>query len=93
MPNFPPNGGGNSNRAMLAAGLAVAGLFCCGFLTGIPAAIMGWLELQAINEGKSSPDGKMMAQVGLWLGIAGTIINAIANIFIFILLSLGGGGY
>jgi hypothetical protein len=84
--------GGASTRAMAAAGLAVAGLFCCGFLTGIPAAIMGWLELNAIKEGKAPVEGQMMAQVGLWLGIAGTIINAVVNFFLLIMMSLGGGG-
>jgi hypothetical protein len=92
-PNFAQTGAPKSNRAMISAILAVLALFCCGFLTGIPAAIMGWLEIQAIKEGKAPADGMMMAQVGLWLGIAGTIINAILNIIGFILLSLGGRGY
>lgn len=83
-------GGGASGRAMAAAGLAVAGLLCCGFFTGIPGAILGWLEISAIKEGKSSPAGMTMAQVGLWLGIIGAIINTIANIFILILMRLGG---
>lgn len=91
--NFSQTGAPKSNRAMISAILAVAGLFCCGFLTGIPAAIMGWLEIQAIKEGKSTPDNMMMAQIGLWLGIAGTVINAVVNIIAFILMSLGGRGY
>ena len=85
--------GANSNRAMISAGLAVLGLLCCGFLTGIPAAILGWLEINAIKEGKAPPSGMMMAQVGLWLGIAGSIINAIINFILFVMLSFGGGGY
>lgn len=89
--NFSPAGGGaKSNRAMISAVLAVVGLFCCGFLTGIPAAVMGWLEMQAIKEGKAAPDGMMMAQIGLWLGIGGSIINLIVNLILFVLLSLGG---
>lgn len=95
MQNFAQAGGGASSRATAAAGLAVAALFCCGFLTGIPAAIMGWLEIQAIKEGKSSPAGMTMAQVGLWLGIIGTVINAVANIIGVLFLGLlnTGGGY
>ena len=93
--NFAATSGGANSRATQSAILAVVALFCCGFLTGIPAAIMGWLEIQAIKEGKSSPEGMMMAQIGLWLGIGGTIINAIVSIIFgfFFLLAGSGGGY
>lgn len=91
--NFSQNTGGNSTRAMLAAGLAVAGLFCCGIFTGIPAAILGWLEISAIKEGKAPQSGMMMAQVGLWLGIIGSIINTIINFLVLIMMSMSGGGY
>lgn len=83
--------GGSSGRAMASAGLAVAALLCCGFFTGIPAAILGWLEISAIKEGKAPADGMMMAQVGLWLGIIGSVINAILNFIALIFLNLGGG--
>lgn len=88
-PNQPPNyqpqnfanaSGGASGRAMAAVGLAVLAPFCCGLLSGIPAAILGWLEIQAIKEGKSSPAGMMMAQIGLWGGIIGSIIGTIVGI-------------
>ncbi len=87
-PNFANTSGGATQRAMAAAGLAVAALLCCGFFTGIPAAILGWLEISAIKEGKASAEGMMMAQVGLWLGIGGTIINAIATLILLVLMSL-----
>lgn len=92
--NFGQNvGGGASSRATTSAILAVVGLLCCGFITGIPAAILGWLEISAIKEGKSSPAGMTMAQIGLWLGIAGTVINAIISFILLILSAAGGGGY
>ncbi len=84
-------GGGASSRATISAVLAVIGLLCC-FFAGIPAAILGWLEIQAIKEGKSSAAGMTMAQIGLWLGIAGTIINAILYFIGLIITSIGGGG-
>ncbi len=95
-PGIPPQNiaqisGGASSRAMLAAGLAVFG-FCCCFVGGIPAALLGWLEISAIKEGKSSAEGMTMAQVGLWLGIGGTLINAIGW-GIFALFGSVGGGY
>ena len=72
----PAASGGTSQRAIIALVLAIVGLVCCGPLTGVPAAIVGWLELDAIKNGKSSADGKWMAQVGLWGGIAVTIIHS-----------------
>ncbi|MEK7724061.1 MAG: hypothetical protein AAB336_06930 [Acidobacteriota bacterium] len=92
--NVASAGGGASSRAMLAAGLAAVSLVCgCGFLTGIPAAILGWLELSAIKEGKASVEGMLMAQIGLWGGIAGGIIGTVLNLIGLLILMAGGGGY
>jgi hypothetical protein len=62
---------------MIALGLAVAALFCCGPLTGIPAAIVGWMELSAIKDGRSPASGKWMAMVGIFGGIAATILHVV----------------
>ncbi|HMQ02962.1 MAG TPA: hypothetical protein PKD26_03525 [Pyrinomonadaceae bacterium] len=89
--NFAPQGGtgqGPSGRAIAALILAISALvLCCGPLTGIPSAILGWLELEAIKNGQASPAGKWMAQVGLWGGIALTILGAIGFV-VWILLSM-----
>lgn len=68
---------GASQRAILALSLAIAGLVCCGPFTALPAAVIGWLELDAINKGQAPPAGKWMAQVGLWGGIIFAIIHSI----------------
>ena len=67
--------GGAGQKAVAALILAIVGLVCCGPFTGVPAAIVGWMELDAINSGTSPAAGKWMAQVGLWGGIAVTIIH------------------
>jgi hypothetical protein len=90
--NFAQTSGAASSRAMAAVGLAAVGFLCC-FVSGVPAAILGWLEMSAIKEGKSSPAGMMMAQIGLWGGIVGAIINAFCWFFLMLIGSLGGGGY
>jgi hypothetical protein len=84
--------GGASQRAIIALVLAIAALLCCGLLTGIPAAIVGWMELQAINNGQSSPAGKWMAQVGLWGGIGFSLLHIVIWI-IWLLLSAVGRRY
>ena len=67
--------GSASSRAVTALILAATALLCCGVFTGIPAAIVGWLELGAIKSGQAPAAGKWMALVGIWVGIAGTVIQ------------------
>lgn len=45
---------------------------------------MGKKEIQAIDEGRSPQAGKVMAQIGMWLGIASTILAVLALIFFVI---------
>lgn len=80
------NSGGASQRAIIALVLIIAGLICCGPLASIPAAIVGWMEMDAIKKGQSPPSGMWMAQVGLWGGIIVTILTTIGG-FLFLLLS------
>ena len=77
--NQPVASGGASSRAIVSLVLAIVALvLCCGPLTGIPSAILGWMELDAINKGQSPVAGKWMAQVGLWGGIVLTVLGGIA---------------
>lgn len=70
-----------SQKPMIAMILAIAGFLCCGPVLGIPAAILGWMELDAIKNGRSPESGKMMAMVGLWGGIAATV----AHVFFYVI--------
>lgn len=79
-------GGDFGQKAVAALILAVAALFCCGPITGVPAAIVGWMELDAIKNGRSPAGGRWMALVGLWGGIAMSILHVVGYIF-WILLS------
>lgn len=91
--NFAQASGGPGQKAIAALILAIAGLICCGPFTGIPAAIAGWLEIGAIKEGRSSPNGMWMAQVGLWGGIAVSILHTILGVVFGFLSMLSGGRY
>ncbi|CAN5704731.1 hypothetical protein BH18ACI1_BH18ACI1_23020 [soil metagenome] len=91
--NFAQPSAGASGRAIAATVLAVCGLvLCCGPFTGIPGAILGWMEINAIKEGRSSSKGLMMAQIGLWGGIASSIVGGFLNVLVFFSM-LGGGRY
>lgn len=92
--NIAPTAAGASGRAIAATVLAVCGLvLCCGPFTGIPGAILGWMEMNAIKEGRSSPKGMMMAQIGLWGGIASSVIGGVANVLVFLSMLSGGMYY
>jgi len=84
-----------SQKPMIAMILAIGAFLCCGPLLGIPAAILGWLELTAIKEGKAPAKGKTMASIGLWGGIAATVIHIVGYVIFMALGMLGGmtGGY
>lgn len=83
---------GASQRAVIALLLAVLALLCCGPLAGVPAAIVGWMELEAIKNGRSSPDGKWMATAGLWGGIASAALH-IFGYFIWFALGMMSNPY
>lgn len=83
-----------ANKAMISMILAIAGFLCCGPILGIPAAILGWMELEAIKNGRSPESGRTMATVGLWGGIVATVGHVIFWFISFFLgLLSGGGGY
>lgn len=82
-----------TQKPLIAMLLSIAGLLCCGPLLGIPGAILGWLELQAISEGRASVDGKLMSQLGLWIGIGATVIHIGMWILWILFSAVAGSGY
>jgi integral membrane protein len=58
-----------------ALGLGIASLVCCGLLTGIPAMVLGFLGIQAANEGRASNKG--MAIAGLIMGVLSIVWTVI----------------
>lgn len=84
----PPSQTG-SNRALVVLILGILSLVCGGFLTGIPAIILGNMELKAIKNGEAPQEGEGVAKVGYILGIVGTVLTCIAMIGIVLLALLG----
>lgn len=92
--NWAPTGNAQQNssgeygqKAVAALILAILALFCCGPISGVPAAIVGWLELDSIKNGRSPAGGRWMALVGLWGGIISSIIH-VGIYFLWILMSM-----
>lgn len=89
----PPSsaGAGASGRAIASLILTICGLvLCCGPFTSVPGAVLGWLEVSAIREGRASQRGLVMAQIGLWGGMVITIIGGLL-MGLQILVMMAGG--
>jgi hypothetical protein len=78
-----------STRAVAALILGILSILCMGFLAGIPAIILGSMELRAIKEGLAPAAGEGLAKVGYILGIVGTILACLAMLAFVSLMALG----
>ena len=88
-----PTGGQSSQtgstRAVVTLILGILSLVCAGFLTGIPAIIIGHMELKAIKQGEAPKEGEGVAKVGFILGIVGTALTCLATVGFLLLMLLG----
>jgi hypothetical protein len=99
-PPPPPNAAGSgtqpappasSPKAVIALVLGIMSVFCCGPFTGVPAAILGKMEMDAIKQGRSPESNLGMAKAGFWIGIIGTalfILGIVLAIFFGLLSSI-----
>lgn len=78
-----------SNRAMATLILGILALICMGFVAGIPAIILGSMELKAIKGGQAPQEGEGLARVGYILGIIGTILTCLAMTALIAIIALG----
>ena len=63
-----------------ALGLGIASFVCCGIFTGIPAIIVGFLGMQAANEGRATNKG---------MSIAGIILGGLSILFLIVYVATG----
>ena len=73
-----------SGNAIAALVLGILTFLCFSILTAIPAWIIGKKELDAINAGRSPDAGRTMAQIGMWLGIFGTVLTVLVVLFVLL---------
>ncbi len=79
-PQYPPYYGvpqGPSGLAITTLILGIVSLLGFTCLTGIPAWIMGSIELRNIREGTSPEGGRVMALIGMILGIITTVLTVL----------------
>ena len=78
-PPPPGYGGGATGKAILILVLAIFGLVCCPVTAPI-AWVLGQSELAAVRRGAAPKANEALAQIGMILGILGTVL------FVFFLL-------
>lgn len=88
-PTPTPPAAGASGRAIAALILGILSLVCMGFLTGVPAIILGSMELKAIRANQAPLAGEGVAKVGYILGIIGTVLTCLATLALVALMVLG----
>lgn len=81
---------GPSGRAIGVLVLGLVSLIpCCIFFTGVPAIIMGQLELAAIQDGTAPASGRAIAKAGLVFGGIGTGLGLLLVLGWFFAVGLG----
>lgn len=78
-----------SARAVAALVLGVLSLVCAGFFAGIPAIILGGMELKAIKAKQAPAEGEAIAKIGMILGIIGTALTLLAFLLLIALIAMG----
>jgi len=66
---FGPRPDEKNSLGIWSLGLGLVSFFCCGFITGIPAIIVGYLGIQAANEGRATNKGMSIAGIVLSLAV------------------------
>jgi len=73
----PPTNGRSDNRAIAALVLGVLSMTCLGFLTGIPAIVIGAMSRKEIDRSQGALSGRGIAAGGIVTGLFGTGLSLI----------------
>lgn len=70
--------------------LGIVSIVLCGFLTGIPAMVMGRRAIKAIDASNGTYGGRGLAQAGFWTGLVGTVYTALIALLVIGVFAVGG---
>lgn len=76
-------------KSIIALILGILSIFMLGFIAGIPAMILAKHEEDEIRRGRSPVAGEMLAKLGFWLGLIGTVLSGLTVLLIIFFLILG----
>ncbi len=78
-----------SAKAIIALILGLLSIFMLGFIAGIPAMILAKNEEDEIRRGASPVAGEMLAKLGFWLGLIGTVLSGLTILLLIFFLIFG----
>lgn len=81
-PPSAPAAAGATGKAIAILVLAIVGLVCCP-LTAPVAWVMGHQEIKAVQRGAAPAANHSLAQIGMVLGILGTVMLAFVMLWVF----------
>lgn len=84
----PPSQSAGS-KAIIALILGILSIFMLGFLAGIPAMILAKHEEDEIRQGRSPVAGEMLAKLGFWLGLIGTVLSGLTLLILIFFVFIG----
>lgn len=82
-PVIPPQGqppATTSTKAIAALVCGILSLMGCTFFTGIPAIIIGRMEMRNVDQGLSPASNRNLAKIGYILGIVGTVLSCLVGL-------------
>jgi Domain of unknown function (DUF4190) len=88
-PPTSPQAEAASGRAVASLVFGILSIVCMGLIAGIPAIILGSMELHAIKAGKAPRAGESTAKVGYILGIVGTVLTCLSILFFILVVAFG----
>lgn len=91
-PPSHPTGAGDSSQAAVALALGILSMTCFGFLTGIPAMLIGRGATAEIDRSNGALGGRAMARAGFVTGLIGSVLSVVAIVVVVILFLAVGTG-
>ncbi len=96
-PSQPPGGSNSaeqpSGMAYATLALGIASWFLVPLIGAVVGAIIGWMELKNIEQGKSPAKGKSITQVGFWLCVAHLILSVVGTCAAIAIIVFVFGGF
>jgi len=86
---IPPPSQSAGAKSIIALILGILSIFMLGFLAGIPAMILAKHEEDEIRKGNSPVAGEMLAKLGFWLGLIGTVLSGLTVLFVILVIMFG----
>ena len=80
----------NHRSAVTALVLGILSVVLCGFVTGIPAMVMGRRVVREVRASGGTVGGEGLGQAGFWTGLVGTFLSCASGLLIVALFAFGG---